>query len=251
MESQSLFRDTGVHLHSIMDGRTWYYKGSFDKANRTSLNSARGPGLKDGVMWAKELKREIPSIKLITDVHSVGQVEKLSDVFDAIQIPAFLCRQTDLLIEAGKFFSLVNIKKGQWASPKQMQNAADKVRSKNTNAKVWITERGTFFGYDTLVVDFAAVPILSESFDKVILDCTHATQRHYGTHTGGDSELAKRYAVSAPIFGYDGIFAELHPDPTKALSDAESQIALSDWETVLQKHDSVKTTVLCYTVRKN
>lgn len=241
MESESLFKETGKHLHSIMGKRPWYYKGSFDKANRTSLDSARGPGLKDGCRWAKELKKELPSIKLITDVHSVEQVEELADTFDAIQIPAFLCRQTDLLIEAGQHFSLVNVKKGQWASPKQMQNAADKVRHRNPNAKVWITERGTFFGYDTLVVDFASVPTLAEAFDQVILDCTHATQRHQGTHTGGDRELAKRYAIAAPIFDYHGIFAELHPNPTQALSDADSQIALKDWPEVLRQHEEIET----------
>jgi 2-dehydro-3-deoxyphosphooctonate aldolase (KDO 8-P synthase) len=240
MENEALYKNTGRQLASIMNGRDWYYKASFDKANRTSLDSKRGPGIENGIRWAKELKEEIPSIKLITDIHEPSQAEQLAKVFDAAQIPAFLCRQTDLLIAVGQHFDIINIKKGQWASPAQVTYSVEKVRSQNHEAEVWVTERGTFFGYDALAVDFAAVDELGQAFDKVLLDCTHSTQRHLGDHTGGSRSLAARLALAAPAFAYDGVFAEVHPDPDNAISDADSQIALADWGGLLIGHEQIE-----------
>ena len=232
MESFELYFETAKKLSMIMNGKDWYYKASFDKANRTSLSSERGPGIELGIEWMKKLKKEIPHIKIITDVHETHQVKELADIVDCIQIPAFLCRQSDILVECGKHFEKVNIKKGQWISPKQAKYFREKVQLYNKTCEVWITERGTFFGYDQLVVDFSIVDYLKQYFHKVILDCTHSTQKASDGLTGGNSELGEKYILASSIFGYDGVFAEVHPDPSKALSDKESQISIDRFENV-------------------
>jgi len=227
-------------LDGLLQGQSWFYKASFDKANRTSVSGERGPGLEQAKEWFEQIRQDIPGIRLTTDVHEVSQVKALAELVDCIQIPAFLCRQTDLLVEAGAHFPIVNVKKGQWINPAQAREFVGKVRAKNAQAEVWLTERGTFFGYDRLVVDFSTATEFSEIFDHVFLDCTHSTQRAKGAFTGGNRELAKHYFLAAPIFGYDGVFAEVHPNPDKAISDADSQIDLADLSTLLERHCQIQ-----------
>ena len=225
IENRNFYLSQADKLIPLMNGKDWYYKGSYDKANRTSINGERGPGLDESIEIFKEIKRIYPNIKLTTDVHEVWQVEKLAGLIDCIQIPAFLCRQTDLLVECAKHFDVVNIKKGQWMSPQNMIKGVDKIKETNPNAQAWITERGTQFGYTQLIVDFGAVDTLKKHFDKVILDCTHSTQRlKENGRTGGDYELGIKYWKVSDTFEYDGVFAETHPNPSEATSDMDSQI---------------------------
>lgn len=227
LENYDLSKQVLTAVKPYMKDKDFYFKGSFDKANRSSITGNRGPGLKEGIEIFKQLKKDFPNIKFTTDVHETNQVEKLSEVIDLIQIPAFLCRQTDLLIESAKYFNKVNIKKGQWISPYNMIKGIDKIKNTNPNAEAWITERGTSFGYSQLIVDFAAVDILKKHFDKIILDCTHSTQyTKENGRMGGNPELALRYYKAADIFEYDGIFLETHPTPSLSYSDADSVIAL-------------------------
>lgn len=213
-----------------MKGKNWYFKGSFDKANRTNIEGSRGPGLEYGKHVFKRLKKDFPKVKFITDVHETWQVQELVGVVDAIQIPAFLCKQTDLIVEAAKYFDKINIKKGQWVSPKTIVGAISKVRSVNPNAEIWVTERGMQVGYGHLVVDFASVEYLKQHFDKVIFDVTHSTQRvNEDGRNGGDYKMAKKYFKAAPIFGYNGIFCETHFQPERAISDQDSMIPTDEF----------------------
>ena len=240
MESEKLYLDEGRFLNKIMKGREWYYKSSFDKANRTSIRGKRGMGLDKGIEVFKKLKEEIPDIKLTTDVHECWQVEKLKGIVDLIQIPAFLCRQTDLIAECARNFNIVNIKKGQWISPVSACKFVDKVKNVNGNCEAWMTERGSNFGYEQLIVDFGNVEMLKRSFDKIILDCTHSTQRLKDGFNGGDRNLAEKYLFSSMIFEYDGVFAEVHPNPPKALSDMDSQIYLDRMEKLIHGFDEIQ-----------
>jgi len=215
-----------------MTGKNWYFKGSFDKANRTSIYSNRGPGLDEGKEIFAWIKNSYPGIKTVTDIHEPWQAKELRYLIDMVQIPAFLCRQTDLITEAAKWFNEINVKKGQWLAPQSMEHVVTKIKEVNPNCKVYITERGTSLGYSGLIPDFRAVDILKSFSDGVILDCTHSTQKPKGDTTGGDRELAKKYALAAKIFEYDGVFIETHPDPKNAISDADSQVEL-EW---IRKH---------------
>ena len=243
LESRDLYLNTGRLLFNLIKDFDFYFNASFDKANRTSISSKRGPGLDAGIACFQEIKKEFPGIKLTTDFHEPAQAEKLAGIIDVLQIPAFLSRQTDLLVAAARNCNIVNIKKGQWLGPVQTCQAADKVRTVNPQAKVWLTERGSSFGYDRLVVDFSTVGTFQNVFDQVILDCTHATQKTNGTISGGDSNLAKKYFLAAPVFGYQGIFADVHPEPSKALSDADSQIPLDEISALINKLRQVITAV--------
>jgi 2-dehydro-3-deoxyphosphooctonate aldolase (KDO 8-P synthase) len=227
LENWDMYSKTGEYLNEIMLGKEWYYKASFDKANRTSLFSERGCGLYDGINYFKVIKEKITNLKLITDIHQPSQAKELKGVIDVVQIPAFLCRQTDLLVAAAENFDIINVKKGQWLNPYVTENIYKKIKEVNPRAEVWITERGSAFGYDRLLIDFSSVEILKKSFDKVIFDVSHSTQK-FGKEdfTGGDFKLAEKYFKSAPIFGYDGVFAEVHPNPSGAISDKDSQIPL-------------------------
>ena len=215
-------------LLPVMGGKDWYFKGSFDKANRTSIYSDRGPGIHKGLEIFAWIKETYPGVKLVTDIHEPWQAEKLSGYIDMIQIPAFLCRQTDLVVACAKWFKHINVKKGQWLSPQAMEHVVNKIKEVNPECKVYITERGTSFGYSGLMPDFRAVDIMKSFSDGVFLDCTHSTQKPKGETTGGDRELAKKYALAARIFDYDGVFIETHPDPQNAISDADSQVEL-EW----------------------
>jgi len=228
IENQDNFLEVARALNPLMKGKDWYLKGSFDKANRTSIHSDRGPGLAEGIRIMQMAKRMCGDLKITTDIHEVSQALPLSDVVDVIQIPAFLCRQTDLLVACAEHFNIINIKKGQWLSAESMKHAVNKIKEVDPTCEIWITERGSNFGYDRLVVDFRGVDVMKEFADKVILDCTHSTQMAGDGITGGSRKLAKQYSKAARIFEYDGVFIETHPDPDNAISDSGSQVEL-DW----------------------
>lgn len=237
MESREMFLETAATVAGVMsDTDEWYMKASFDKANRTSLHGARGPGMDYAADVWREARDQHPNMKFITDVHETHQVEKLVGLVDVIQIPAFLCRQTDLIVECAKHFDKINVKKGQWLGPNNLIKSVDKIKETNPDCEAWICDRGTNFGYHDLFVNFGIVDELKQHYDKVILDCTHAIQRSrqvYGTQ--GDRNLAERYFVAADIFNYDGVFAEVHPQPECAISDGDCQLRLSDLETLVAR----------------
>lgn len=242
MENKEMFIESASTINNVMsDQDEWYMKASFDKANRTSLHGKRGIGLDEAIKIWKEAKQIFPNMKFITDVHECWQVEKLSEVIDVIQIPAFLCRQTDLIVESARHFNKINIKKGQWLGPNNLIKSVDKVKETNPNCEAWICDRGTNFGYNDLFVNFGIVDELKEHYDKVILDCTHSIQRSraiYGTQ--GDRKLAERYFVAADLFNYDGVFAEVHPNPPDAFSDGDCQIYLKELEGLIKKAKKVR-----------
>ena len=241
MESEELFLSTLHSINEIMKSEeSWYMKASFDKANRTSLHGARGPGLEKSLKIWKQAREMYPNVKFITDVHETYQVEKLVGTVDVIQIPAFLCRQTDLIVECARHFNKINVKKGQWLGPNNLIKSVDKIKETNPNCEAWICDRGTNFGYNDLFVNFGIVDELKKHYDKVILDCTHSIQRSraiYGTQ--GDRKLAERYFVAADIFNYDGVFAEVHPNPDQAVSDGDCQLILSDLPKIIERAKSV------------
>ncbi|NLP03962.1 MAG: 3-deoxy-8-phosphooctulonate synthase [Fibrobacter sp.] len=202
------------------------FKASYDKANRTSRDSFRGPGPQEGLRVLEQV-REKTGLALLTDIHEPSQVKEAAKVVDVLQIPAFLCRQTDLLHTAGLTGKTVNIKKGQFMSPEEMQHALAKA-GKNT----WITERGTFFGYNRLVVDYAGIPVLKSFGAPVIFDATHSVQMP-GAGKGcslGNRDLVIPLAKAALASGVDGLFFEVHPDPDKALCDGPNSLLLSEFK---------------------
>jgi 2-dehydro-3-deoxyphosphooctonate aldolase (KDO 8-P synthase) len=210
------------------------FKTSYDKANRTSIKSYRGPGLKKGIEILKKVKDKY-RVPITTDVHCVSQIKEVSEVVDIIQIPAFLSRQTDLLIEAGKTNRVVNVKKGQFLSPYEVKNIIEKIESTG-NEKIIITERGTFFGYNNLVVDFKSLPIMRSFGYPVIFDATHSVQQPggLGNASGGNREFVPYLAKAAIACGCDGIFMEVHTEPDKALSDGKNMIPLSNVKSLLE-----------------
>ena len=241
IDSESLYLKEAAILSRILKNEDWIYKASFDKANRTSIKGGRGLGLDDSLKLFEEVKRLLPEIKLTTDVHECHQVEKLAPYIDCIQIPAFLCRQTDLLVECARHFNIVNVKKGQWLGPDNACKSVDKIKNTNPKCQAWLTERGSNFGYNELTVNFRHVPQLKENFDKVIFDVTHSTQCSDGFSAGGgDRNLAERYFYAAPIFQYDGVFAEVHPNPPASTSDGSSQIYLDRFSGILDVHKELE-----------
>ena len=235
LENYELSHEVLSNVHPTMDGQDFYFKGSFDKANRTSITGKRGPGMEEGVEIFKQLKKDFPNLRVTTDVHEPHQVEQLSEVVDLIQIPAFLCRQTDLLVECAKHFDKVNIKKGQWMNPQNMAKGTEKIKNINPNAEVWVTERGSAFGYSQFIVDFSSVDFLKEHFDKVIFDVTHSAQLPKPNgRMGGNPTLAARYFKASDIFNYDGVFAEAHPNPSLSYSDADSVLPLQQMVKMLK-----------------
>ncbi len=202
------------------------FKSSFDKANRTSVDSFRGPGLEKGLEILSAIKKEL-DIKILSDVHRISEVEAAAEVLDVIQIPAFLCRQTDFLIEAAKTGRPINIKKGQFLAPGDMGNVIKKVKTTG-NENVTITERGTSFGYNNLVVDFRGFPMMAQTQCPIIFDATHSVQLPGGggSVSGGDRELAPVLAKAAIAAGADGIFVEVHPDPDNAKCDGPNSLKL-------------------------
>ncbi|MBW1894546.1 MAG: 3-deoxy-8-phosphooctulonate synthase [Deltaproteobacteria bacterium] len=202
------------------------FKASYDKANRTSIDSYRGPGIEKGLEILERLKNEI-GIRILSDVHRVSEVEKAARVLDIIQIPAFLCRQTDLLTEAAGTGKAVNIKKGQFLAPWDIKNAAEKLTASGSR-QVIITERGTMFGYNNLVVDFRGVKVIQDMGLPVIFDVTHSIQLPGGAgkSSGGQREYAPVLARAAVAAGVDGLFMEVHTDPDKALCDGPNSLGL-------------------------
>ena len=241
MESGEMFLETAGAIDKIMDpSDEWYMKASFDKANRTSLHGGRGPGLDFAKEVWTEARKQFPHMKFLTDVHETHQVEQLVDYIDVIQIPAFLCRQTDLIVECARHFKKINVKKGQWLGPNNLSKSVDKIKEINPECEAWICDRGSNFGYHDLFVNFGIVDELKEHYDRVMLDCTHAIQRSrvvYGSQ--GDRTLAERYFVAADLFNYDGVFAEVHPQPECAISDGDCQFRLSDLETLVRRAKTV------------
>lgn len=237
IESEKLFMECLLRIDSVMeDDDEWYMKASFDKANRTSLHGGRGPGLEEAIRIWKIAKEAFPDVKLTTDVHECWQVEKLAGLIDVVQIPAFLSRQTDLIVECAKHFPVVNVKKGQWLGPNNLIASVDKIKETNPNCQAWICDRGSNFGYHDLFVNFGIVDELKQYYDKVILDCTHSTQRSRGVYgKQGDPVLAARYFVSAGLFNYDGVFAEVHPDPPTSPSDGDCMIAVQVLRHLVEK----------------
>lgn len=217
----------------IKTGLTFYFKASFDKANRTSIHSFRGPGLEKGLQMLADVKAKY-GLPLLTDIHESWQARAAGEVVDVLQIPAFLCRQTDLLVEAARTGKTVNIKKAQFLSGDDMRYPVEKCREAGAK-EVWLTERGNSFGYNNLVVDFRNLPIMSQYADRVIMDCTHSVQRPGGAgdKTGGDRQFVPMMALAAKAFGAQGYFFETHPDPDHALSDGPNMLFLSDLEKVV------------------
>ena len=212
-----------------------YFKASFDKANRTSLHSFRGPGLEKGLQTLADIKNQY-GLPLLTDIHESYQAAAAGEVVDVLQIPAFLCRQTDLLVAAAKTGKTVNVKKAQFLSGTDMVYPVEKCREAGA-PEVWLTERGNCFGYNNLVVDFRNIADMKPLADRVIMDCTHAVQRPgaAGGKTGGNREYVPAMALAAKAFGATGYFFETHPDPDHALRDGPNMIKLADMEGVMKQ----------------
>ena len=211
------------------------FKASFDKANRTSISSFRGPGMEKGLQMLADIKSRY-GLRLLTDIHESYQASPVGEVVDVIQIPAFLCRQTDLLVAAAKTGKTVNIKKAQFLSGKDMRYPVEK--AKDSGAKeVWLTERGNCLGYNNLVVDFRNIPDMLEIVPRVIMDCTHSVQRPGGSNgkTGGDRRFVPSMALAAKAFGATGYFFEVHPNPDRGLSDAANMLELSKLENLIKE----------------
>jgi len=209
------------------------FKASFDKANRTSISSFRGPGLERGLEMLANVKSKY-GLKLLTDIHESYQAEAVGQVVDVLQIPAFLCRQTDLLVAAAQTGKVVNIKKAQFLGGPDMKYPVEKAKEAGA-AEVWLTERGNTFGYNNLVVDFRNIPDMKEIVPTVIMDCTHSVQRPgaMGGKTGGDRRFVPSMALAAKAFGATGYFFEVHPNPDKGLSDGPNMLELDKLESLI------------------
>lgn len=216
------------------------FKASFDKANRTSIESFRGPGLKKGLKILNEVKERL-DLNIITDIHCRKQVEPVSEVVDILQIPAFLCRQTDLILTAASSNKIINIKKGQFLAPWDVKNVIDKVVSKN-NPNVMITERGTTFGYNNLVSDMKALPIMRQFGYPVIFDATHSVQQPggLGNASSGNREFVPILAKAAVAAGCEGLYMEVHPEPDKALSDGPNMINFKTLKVTLKQVKAIQ-----------
>ena len=211
------------------------FKASFDKANRTSIHSFRGPGLEKGLQMLADVKQKY-GLRLLTDIHESWQAAPVGEVCDVIQIPAFLCRQTDLLVAAAKTGRTVNIKKAQFLSGNDMKYPVEKAREAGAT-DVWLTERGNMMGYHNLVVDFRNIPDMLQITPQVIMDCTHSVQRPGGGDgkTSGDRRYVPQMALAAKAFGATGWFFEVHPDPDNGKSDAANMLELDKLETLIEK----------------
>ena len=225
----------GQRAKEIADklGMPYIFKASFDKANRSSIKSYRGPGLVEGLKILAEIKREL-NVPIVTDIHETYQAEQVAEVADILQIPAFLCRQTDLLIAAAKTGKAVNVKKAQFLSARDMINVVEKLRASGTE-KILLTERGTSFGYNNLVVDMRGLPIMRGFNCPVIFDGTHSVQLPggAGSSSGGQREFVEYLVRAACAVGVDGLFLEVHDNPAEGLSDGANMIALDNLEKIL------------------
>lgn len=236
IENEDVTFHTAERLNNICGSLSlpFVFKSSFDKANRTSVNSYRGPGIDRGLRILSDVRTRF-NIPVISDIHSIDEIKPAADVLDALQIPAFLCRQTDLLLAASKTGKPVNVKKGQFLAPWDVKHIIDKFLSTG-NHDIFITERGTSFGYNNLVVDFRAFSIMRSFGYPVIFDVTHSLQLPggQGSSSGGQREFAEPLARAAVAAGVDGLFFEVHPEPDKALCDGQNMIKLDDVENMLK-----------------
>lgn len=213
----------------------YYFKASFDKANRTSVFSYRGPGIEEGLRILKKVKDTL-GLKIATDIHEPWQADKAAEVCDIIQIPAFLCRQTDLLVAAAKTGKLINVKKAQFLAPWDMANVIKKLEESGNN-NIMLCERGTTFGYNTLVVDMTGIIEMKKFGYPVVMDATHSVQKPggKGNATGGNRENVEPLAKAAIAVGADALFFEVHPDPDNALSDGPNMVKLDEFEKLLKR----------------
>ncbi|MCR5315773.1 MAG: 3-deoxy-8-phosphooctulonate synthase [Bacteroidaceae bacterium] len=236
IESMDVLNEVAAELVRLNQayGLNIIFKASYDKANRTSLHSYRGPGMEKGLQMLADVKSTF-GLNILTDIHESWQAQPVSEVVDVLQIPAFLCRQTDLLVAAAQTGKTVNIKKAQFLSGVDMQYPVQKVRESG-NDSVWLTERGNIYGYNNIAVDFRNIADMKQFTDTVIMDCTHSVQRpgSMGGKTGGDREFVPAMALAAKAFGATGFFFETHPNPEQALSDGPNMIYLKDLESVVK-----------------
>ena len=235
IESEDATLSLARELRAITDGLPvdFVFKASFDKANRTSVDAYRGPGLREGLRILQRVKDEV-GVPVLSDIHEPAQAEAAGEVLDVIQIPAFLSRQTDLLLAAGRTGRRVNIKKAQFMAPEDMEYAVRKVESTG-NRDLWLTERGVCFGYHNLVVDFRSFSIMAQWGHPVIFDATHSVQTpSKGGKSGGRSEFVPPLSFAAAGYGVDGLFCETHPNPPQALSDAANSIPLAQVRPLLE-----------------
>lgn len=245
IESYDVLAQTAESLKEIAEKLdvNLVFKSSFDKANRSSIDAFRGPGLTEGLKILQQIKQEF-DLPIVTDIHTPEQAEATSEVADILQIPAFLCRQTDLLISAAKTGKIVNIKKGQFLAPEQMKPLVRKVEESG-NKNILLTDRGTTFGYNNLVSDFRAIPIMQTLGYPVIFDATHSVQLPGANETcsGGDRRFVPILAKAAMASGANGLFFEVHPDPDNALCDGPNMIALKDAEALFKVCKQIFETV--------
>lgn len=233
-ESLELLDETASHLKKLSEkfGFEFYFKASYRKANRSSINSYEGPGDRKALSWLGEIKDKY-GLRILTDIHSPEDAEMAAETADVLQIPAFLSRQTDIITAAAKTGKTVNIKKGQFMAPDDMKKAAQKA-SASGNEKIWLTERGTFFGYHDLVVDYRSLLMMKEYGYPVIYDATHSLQQpSVSEESGGLGQFVVPMANAAVSLGIDGVFFETHPDPANAKSDKATQLPLKDAEKFL------------------
>ncbi|MCI6701974.1 MAG: 3-deoxy-8-phosphooctulonate synthase [Prevotellaceae bacterium] len=237
IESQTLLNEVAEELVRINNdlGVDVIFKASFDKANRTSLGSFRGPGMEKGLQMLSDIKQQY-GLRILTDIHESCQAEAVGKVADIIQIPAFLCRQTDLLVAAAKTGKTINIKKAQFLSGNDMKFPVEKALAAGAK-DVWLTERGNMFGYNNLIVDFRNIPDMLSIVPRVVMDCTHSVQRPGGAggKTGGDRQFVPSMAKAAKAFGATGFFFEVHPNPDEGLSDAANMLPLAQLYGLLQE----------------
>lgn len=237
IESQELIDEVAQRIVEINDalGIEIIFKASFDKANRTSLRSFRGPGMDKGLQMLADVKSKY-GLKLLTDIHEAYQAKPVGEVVDVLQIPAFLCRQTDLLVTAASTGKTINIKKAQFLSGVDMKYPVEKAMQSGAK-EVWLTERGNTFGYNNLVVDFRNIPDMLDIVPRVIMDCTHSVQRPGGGNgcTAGDRRFVPAMALAAKAFGATGFFFEVHPNPDKGLSDGPNMLPLNELKPLIEK----------------
>lgn len=237
IESASLLDTVALELVSINKelGTDIIFKASFDKANRTSISSFRGLGMEKGLQMLADIKSKY-GLKILTDIHESCQAAPVAEVADVLQIPAFLCRQTDLLVAAAKTGKAINIKKAQFLSGVDMQYPVQKARESGAE-DIWLCERGNSFGYNNLVVDFRNIPDMLEIVPRVVMDCTHSVQRPGGGNgcTSGDRRFVPAMAKAAKAFGANGFFFEVHPDPEQALSDGPNMLYLKDLKKLIKE----------------
>jgi len=237
IESAELLDTVAQRLVSInrLYGTDIIFKASFDKANRTSIHSFRGPGLEEGLRMLGDVKQKY-GLRVLTDIHEAWQAQPVGEVCDVLQIPAFLCRQTDLLVAAARTGRVVNIKKAQFLAGRDMRYPVEKAQDAGAR-EVWLTERGNMMGYGTLVVDFRNISDMLQIVPTVIMDCTHSVQRPdaQGGKTGGDRRFVEPMALAAKAFGATGYFMEVHPTPDSGLSDAANMLELDKLEGLVGK----------------